>query len=45
VLSLITKEDDPEIIEWRGVEFDLQEDIPEPLPAGGANVFSELFDW
>ena len=27
------------------MEFDLQEDIPEPLGAGATNVFSELFDW
>jgi hypothetical protein len=45
VLRLITREEDPEIIEWRGVEFNLQDDIPEPLLADGANIFSELFDW
>lgn len=40
MLRLITREDDPEINEWRGVEFNLHDDIPDQLPADGANVFS-----
>lgn len=40
ILRLITNENDPEIIEWRGVEFNLQDDITERMIQDNANIFS-----
>lgn len=43
LLSVIVKEDDPDIIEWRGTEYALDEKKNNRLARN--NEFMSLFDW
>lgn len=45
ILRLITKDTDPDIAEWRGVDFSLHEDIGESRTREKGNTFREMFDW
>jgi hypothetical protein len=44
LLSILVKADDPDITEWRGTEFSLNDD-PSKLDRKGSNTFNLLFDW
>jgi hypothetical protein len=45
VLRLITHESDPEIIEWRDVDFNLSDEVGESRSKDKSNTFREMFDW
>jgi hypothetical protein len=45
MLNIISREDDEDVPEWRGIEFSLNEDVDYTSLREDVDSFTALFDW